>query len=452
MDIGSDRQLFLDDTLVETLDGLVLRQHEPVLREIVLRLDKPWEGEVSWCPVILKDGDRYRMWYRSETAVDPKHFYTAYAESPDGIQWHRPELGIVSFDGSTDNNICIDNPDVKNAAVFKDERPGLPDHERYKAVGRWTRGKPSRIYGLVSADGIHWAPAQDGPLVVATDDDPQFDSPLSAFWDGRHDRYVIYVRGWFPDGPERRIRAIRRTTSEDFVCWSPWQYAEIAGEKPWPHHLYTNSGHPYYRAPYYLMFPKRFLPERRFDPAWPHNGLSDVILLAGRDGLRFHRPCPEPLLRPGLDPANWHERSIFIAPHAVKTAEGEMSLYSVQNYRTDGVHIRRLTLREDGFVSVHASSDGGILLTRPFVFAGDALEINYATSAAGDIRVGLMDDSGQAVPGFSADDCHVIYGDEISRTVTWSTGQDVSAMAGRSVHLLFHMHEADLFSFRFVDA
>ncbi|MDP6778764.1 MAG: hypothetical protein QGI83_18560, partial [Candidatus Latescibacteria bacterium] len=237
---------------------------------------------------------------------------------------------------------------------------------------------------------------------------------------------------------------------EDFIHWSSWEYVEIVGEVPWPNHLYTNSGHPYYRAPYYLMFPKRFLPERKFDPDWPHDGLSDVILLAGRDGLRFYRPCPEPFLRPGLDPANWHERAIFIAPHAVRTAEGEMSLYSVQNYRTSDIHIRRLTLREDGFVSVHASSEGGSLLTRPLVYDGDLLEINYATSAAGGLKVGLVDGLDREVAGFSTEDCEEIYGDEISRIVTWAAGQRVSASAGRPVRLRFQMHEADLFSFRFV--
>ena len=95
MDIGSDRQLFLDDTLVDRMEGLALRQHEPALREVALRLDRPWEGEVSWCPVVLKDDGRYRMWYRSETAGEPKHSFTAYAESTDGIEWHRPNLGIA---------------------------------------------------------------------------------------------------------------------------------------------------------------------------------------------------------------------------------------------------------------------------------------------------------------------------------------------------------------------
>ena len=80
------------------------------------------------------------------------------------------------------------------------------------------------------------------------------------------------------------------TTSEDFIHWTPWRYIQIDQQKPWRYHLYTNSCHPYYRAPYYLMFPKRFLPDRKFQQAWSHDGWSDVTFLASRDGVHFPQP------------------------------------------------------------------------------------------------------------------------------------------------------------------
>ena len=257
------------------------------------------------------------------------------------------------------------------------------------------------------------------------------------------------MRGWCPDGPERRIRAIRMTTSTDFVHWEPWQYIRILGEEQWPWHLYTNSAHPYHRAPFYLMFPKRYLPERQYLDTWEHEGLSDVLFLAGRDGVHFSQVCREAFLRPGRDLENWHERAIFIAPRVVDTAAGEMSLYSVQHYRTDSVHIRRFALRADGFVSVHAAGDGGHLLTKQLVFEGDKLEVNCATSAAGSLRAEILDENGAAISGFSAADCDEIFGDEIARTVNWNGGANLGALAGRVVRLRFSLREADLYSFRF---
>jgi hypothetical protein len=451
--IGSDRQLFLDDLLIDRIEGASIRMHAPIGREVAFNFDKPWEGNVSWCPVVLKDDDRYRMWYRSERMGDEEsgvsaHSFTAYAESPDGIQWDRPDLGLEMFGTSKENNICINSPDMKNVAFFRDVREGVPDTERYKAVGRWTKGRPSRIFGMVSSDGISWRKVQEEALIIAPEEDSQFDSPLSAFWDDRTERYVLYIRGWFPEGAEERIRAIRMTTSEDFINWTPFEYIDIDNLEGWPYHLYTNSCHPYYRAPYYLMFPKRLMPDRTFLPDWPYEGQSDVLLLSSRDAHQFHLAAEDAFLRPGLDRSNWHERSIFIAPRVVPTGEGEMSMYSVQNYRTDSAHIRRFSLREDGFVSAYASNGGGALITKPFTFTGEELEINYSTSGAGVVRIGLMDEHGQLLNGF-ATAASEIFGDEISRTVRWNGSANVSSLSGRPIRIRFELAEADLFSFKF---
>ena len=453
IDISNHRQLFVDNDLIDTLDNVCIHQHTPIPREMCLSLNRPWEGETSWCPVVIKDGDKYRMWYRSQdvqqNAGGFNHTFTAYAESEDGIHWTRPNLGLFEFNGSKENNICVDSLDTKNIAVFRDERPGVPDSERYKAAGRWSGGKPARIYGLVSPDGIHWRNATDGPLIVAPEEDPHFDSPVSAFWDAHQERYVLYARGWFPDDSEPRMRAIRMTTSEDFLHWKPWQYITINGKTRYEHELYTNAVHPYERAPYYLAFPKRFVPTRTPLPDWGHEGLSDVLFLASRDGLNFSQPYTDAYLRPGLDPNNWHERSIFIGPRVVSTASGELSFYSVQNYRTPGVHIQRFTLREDGFVSVRADATTGTLTTNPFTFSGTQLEINYSTSVAGSIRIALLNESGTAIPGHTLDDCPEIFGDEISHTLRWNQINSVNVGTTHPIRLQFELKEADLYSFSF---
>jgi hypothetical protein len=447
---SNQRQLFVDNHFIDSLEYVRIHQHAPIPRETCLTLNRPWEGETSWCPVVIKDGDKYRMWYRSQDEQQDtggfNHTFTAYAESEDGICWQRPNLGLFNFNGSTDNNICVDNPNTKNIAVFVDERPGVPESERYKAAGRWSGGKPARIYGLVSPDGLHWKNAADGPLIVASEDDPNFDSPVSAFWDARQECYVLYARGWFPDGNEPRMRAIRMTTSRDFIHWDAWQYICIDGKTRFDYQLYTNAVHPYARAPYYFAFPKRFI-ETRTKPEWGHEGLSDVLFFASRDGLNFTQPYADAFMRPGLDQNNWHERSIFIGPRVVSTAPGELSLYSVQNYRTPNVHIRRFTLREDGFVSVRADARTGILTTRPFTFTGAQLEINYSTSIAGSIRIALLNEAGDTLPKFALDDCPHIFGDEIARTIRWENTNAIDIQ--QPIRLQFELTEADLFSFRF---
>jgi hypothetical protein len=127
-----------------------------------------------------------------------------------------------------------------------------------------------------------------------------------------------------------------------------------------------------------------------------------------------------------------------------------MSFYVQRNYAQKSAYLERMVLRLDGFASASAPYDGGELLTKPFTFAGKALEINFATSAAGGIKVEIQDAGGKPVIGFFLDDCPEIIGDEISRIVSWDKGADLSALIGKPVRLRFWMHDADLFSFRFL--
>ena len=80
----------------------------------------------------------------------------------------------------------------------------------------------------------------------------------------------------------------------------------------------------------------------------------------------------------------------------LQTRPDAMSLFVMENPRTADVHIRRVTLRTDGFVSVHADRGGGAFTTPPLRFAGRKLELNYSTSAVGFVKVELRDESGQA--------------------------------------------------------
>lgn len=458
--IGDDRQLFIDNSMIRRMKGVSLRMHEPVPREKVFTFDQPWEGKTSWSPVVLRDGDLFRMWYRA--ARPDRRYHTCYAESTDGVHWERPSLGLFEFQGSKENNIVITDIDVLHVGVFRDDGSDVPEAERYKAVGgghvrkkrpEQKEGTARKLFGLASPDGIHWSRVKGGEaLVVGPEEDPSFDSPVDAFWDPRYGLYRIYVRGRRPSGKkgkgDTRRRAIRTTTSKDFLNWEPLEYIDI-DEDPWKEHLYTNSCHLYYRAPYYLMFPKRFEPVRKFCPEWEYEGQSDVVFMAGRDGRRFFRLFRDAFLRPGLDPRNWHERAIGISSHAVKTGAGEMSLYSLQNYRTDSIHLRRFSLREDGFVSLSAPWESGEATTRPLEVKGSALEINYSTSAVGYVKLELQDQGGQPLPGHSLADCEEIFGDEISRVVKWGRSPDVRGLENRPVRIKFAMKDADLYSFRF---
>ena len=127
----------------------------------------------------------------------------------------------------------------------------------------------------------------------------------------------------------------------------------------------------------------------------------------------------------------------------------ELSIYLNEHYYLDGNRLRRFSLRMDGFVSVYAPYSGGEMVTRPLVFEGRNLIINYSTSAAGSIRVEVTNRSGQPISGLALADCPEIYGDEIEKVVEWNSGSDLSRLAGQIIRLRFELRDADLYSLQF---
>jgi hypothetical protein len=135
---------------------------------------------------------------------------------------------------------------------------------------------------------------------------------------------------------------------------------------------------------------------------------------------------------------------------ALPGAPNELSLYASEgSWHGKGNAIRRYTLRLDGFVSAHAPMKGGELTTKPIRFKGGKLNLNFATSAAGSIRVEIQDAQGKPIPGFALAESPDHFGDTITRQVQWNKGGDVSALAGKPVRLRFVLKDADLYSYKF---
>src|SRR4051794_15614046 len=63
IDIGTRRELFVDEFLIDRRDGLELRLQAPLPREVVLEHDAPWEGSGCGYPTIFRDGEVVRMYY-----------------------------------------------------------------------------------------------------------------------------------------------------------------------------------------------------------------------------------------------------------------------------------------------------------------------------------------------------------------------------------------------------
>jgi hypothetical protein len=178
------------------------------------------------------------------------------------------------------------------------------------------------------------------------------------------------------------------------------------------------------------------------------NSVSDTVLITSRGGYRFDRTFLEAFIRPGLDSKNWASRNGMTATGYVRTGPTEMSIYVQEHYAQASARITRYAIRLDGFASVNAPYKGGEMVTRPLLFQGSRLILNFSTSAAGSISVELQDEHGEPIPGFTLEESEVIVGDRIERAVAWREG-DLKRFAGRPIKFRFVMKDADLYSIRF---
>jgi hypothetical protein len=478
LDIGGRRELFVDRALIERLEGKAdLALHHPTAREVAITFDEPWEGNSSGYATVFKDGEIYRLYYRGHRyhfAPPPLRMaqgeVVCYAESRDGIHWVKPKLGLFDYPptktntGKKDNNILWrGGPEAHNFAPFKDTNPACPPEERYKAVGGTVTSKG--LLTFKSADGIHWSKLSDGPVVTKG----AFDSHNTVFWNDDAKRYSMYVRN-VTEG----LRSIGLAHSTDFRSWSEPVTLTYPGSPP--QEMYVNHIAPYYRAPHVLFgFPTRYVARplsshvKKLPPVELRaqliaadrrigTDLTDGVFMSSRDGLAFQR-WDEAFLRPGpqgegrwIYGDNYQGYGLFETKAATPGVPNEISMhYSEGAWRKEEHCLRRYTIRLDGFVSLHAPLAGGELITKPLRFAGRQLSLNYATSAAGSVRVEVQDATGKALPGYSLAEADELFGDSTDESAVWKDSADVSGLAGKEVRLRFVLKDADVFAFQFTN-
>ncbi len=447
IDIGSRLELFVDRYLIDSMHNVEFELQHP-------QEAPPSESSPrGFYMTIIQDGDLYRAYYRDrdtsytgpQYSGDPGEI-TRYAESHDGITWTYPDLGLFDVEGSEQDNIVLADapPYTHNFSPFLDTRPGVDPKQRFKALaghpGRTEETRSEGMHAFVSPDGIVWEKLREEEVIPYNKDwKHAFDSQNVAFWSEAEEQYVCYFRTW--DTQHGRLRTISRTTSPDFVNWSE----PVAMEPNLPgEHLYTSQTQPYFRAPHiYIAFPSRYVAGRvGAKSADSMKGSTDILFMAQRAGDNsYERLFTEAFLRPGMKASRWESRANYVAQNVVPTSESEISIYHHFGHR--------YTLRTDGFISIHAGAQEGEMLTKPLIFDGEQLVVNYSTSASGSLRVEIQNADGTPVPGFELDKSMTAVGDTIDGVMSWEDSPDLAQLAGTPVRLRFVLEECDIFSFRF---
>lgn len=482
--IGSRREVCWDEFLIDTAQGIEIKMHKPEYKGVVLEANKAWEGNGSGgYGCVLSDGDKSRLYYRGFTFPSRERAVHrpvwCLAESCDGKEFIRTPLNLEDFEGETNNNIIPMPEDALKRGslyIFCDTNPDFKKGEEYKALVEMS---DQTLCYFKSSDGVNFE--RVGTLV----DDGAYDSLNVAFWDKYSKKYFLFYRGvhgantvngkWTDEAAEADhndgvIRDIRVRTSPDFINWDEPRQIAFYPERE-DVDLYINNIQKYYRADHmFIGFPVRYqdrykdgaqnyrqLPglENRtylYKERLPRIGtvITDALIMTSRDGYSYRR-TEEAFLSPGIESLdNWiYGDSYFYhgmvqTPSDIEGAPDEISMFAVRGYLSERIRLCRYTVRLDGFFSWSAKYSGGSLLTKPFIFSGNTLKINFSTSGAGHLRFALTDKDGNALDGY---DSGTVFGDSVDRTVEFL--KPLSDLSGKEVRMQISMKDADLYSFRF---
>ncbi|MCR5457759.1 MAG: hypothetical protein K6F14_06755 [Clostridiales bacterium] len=479
LNVGNDRQVFWDDYLVDNDRTTAYQQvMHPEKKECCFEFDQKNEKFCISYPCIVKDDKGYKMYY--QPWYDDLKPLVCVIESKDGVTWHKPHLNIYDNPDFEENNIVIDK--VKDGIfVFFDTNPACPDNEKYKAIGPAMMLHPdgetkTSLCCYVSHDGYHFTLSH--PMTRYG----TFDSLNTAMWDGK--RYVCYLRSFHNiigvDNSEvldmtqiyshskmwsYATRDIRVMYSDDFRNWTKPEMITFDDGLDYP--LYTNNIELYPRAHVFIGFPVRYNERKELNEniqqmtSYPIKKAAterienrtgkvstDCIFICSRDGKNWHR-FNEAFMTPGYeDEHNWIYGDCYLSYSMIDSGKEYYSTYTIDRHFSFGYSkpLTRYQIRKDGFACYTSGGDEKVLVTKPIVFKGNNLHLNFETSAYGSIYVSILDEAGNEI---SDGESVEVFGNNIDRRVVFDNGFDLSSVEGKPIRIRFRMKDAKLYSMKF---
>ena len=463
IDISIGRQLFVDDFLIDKSD-FIRQYHQPrrhpgnpiFYPETELECGRDGHAPMAapFSDGVFYDGkeQKFKMWYHAGWFDG-----TAYAESEDGLHWERPQLG------EGDGNRCIpvrpgimrDGCAVVLNRYYEEERP-------YKMF-LFVRPGEGEIWD--SADGRAWN--RIGPTGPIGDRSTVFYNPFRKKW-------VYSMRTDF--GPNYRgVRARSYQEADTFeegaaldhpVYWARAdRYDPIEptiGDKPTLYNLDAIA----YESIMLGAFSIFLGPENDVSVKTGIPKHTELHLAYSRDGFHWSRPEKRtPFLAPNrADPDSW-ERGYIHSNNGICIIHGDELWFYYTAFRGDSTKIFEhghasgmyanasmglAVLRRDGFASLNAYGYTGHMTTRPLWFSGEYLFVN-ADFHTGGMRVAVLDENGDVIPGYGFDDCVRYTGDSTCARITWNGHSDLAQLSETVIRLQFEGTNGALYAFWITD-
>jgi hypothetical protein len=454
---SGDQYYLFDHRILEEVENAVLSLGEVMKdpRNPLFVADRPWEAWLdNLYGNILYDEEEsiFRLWYSpflyhefvpgGKLNEEGKHESgLCYAYSKDGIEWIKPELGIVDFEGSVKNNLVMRK--VHGVGVFKDAHEADPA-KRYKLFYKKRRdSRAPEDYRIPagtahSPDGIHWT--EDVHVDLPCWFWKWGDTHNNCFWDERLRRYVLYTRT-FTETPGERIRLVARMESQDFKSWS--RPVDILRELP------AEMGHrQVYTVPSFqcdgitMGFPMMFNTD---EGDWT----VDCELGWSPDTWNWFRICPgDPIIPRG--PAGSFDFGTIYAAQGPIFRDEEILIYyggferPHRGYRKGSLCLARLRL--DRWAGYEPRDDNSpcMITTTPIRWTGKRLHVSADCGEGGFLKAAAV-----GIEGRSFGDCKPLSGEVTRRPIEWSNDANLPPLEGETVRLQFQLSRAKLYAFGF---
>lgn len=501
MKIDSSRQLFLDDYVIGHKAG--------VTRETHAAKDHPANPIFNPCNhypcYIAPDTEHgWRLYYNSAG------YLIHVAFSQDGVNWELPELNVFDlstvlpsrFPGGPNNVVGLGEI---HGLFFEPDEPD--ESQRYKAIiqrpsqvkpgenfepssftnwpfakvpqGKGQRGKPYELFA--SPDGFRWTfktptnhcrgphPDLIAPYQLALSGSDGF----RARWDPKLGTYVANTKHRI--GPDWRFsaifdaaRVVGMVESDDLVHWSApriYAYPDSDDAKiPGMHGVYEADGYPYesiwlnnFSMSTWIPMSQEWVQEKNMPANRPYKKRNWIRLATSRDGRHFYYfGDRKPLISLGPE-GSWKPHYLRMANLATIggpiVKDDELWFYyrggSIDGPKSKWHYATGLaTLRRDGFASLNAGDEPGLVITRPIVFEGEGkLFVNADVGKDGCLQVSVIREEGEPVKGFEQKDCQAVSRDSTRIPVGWAGNSSLAKLKDRYVRLAFHLKSAKLYSF-----
>ena len=431
--------LFFDYREIETMSGFTRKLGRPVkcAKNPLFVADAPWEnGNMQlYGSVIKAPGKPFQMWY--SVIHKPWHMYLAYAESDDGFTWRRPLFDMFKFQGEKTNIVFTDNP--HGPAVIYDATEPREDW-RYKMVAG--AAPTNRICAYHSADGIHWLPVQEAPILPTEPDCPM------GFLRAPNGRYVIYHRF---NGFGRRIF---RSESLNFVDWpgEPRMVVEADAGDPPQIQCYGMGSTAY--GPYEIGTLWLYHTDPQDLGGGKMRGYQETELTYARSGYAWHRAAQGTAFIPHGKQGDWDQGNLQCASSPV-FLDDEIRYYYMGTNMFHQTHwelepqqagLGLAVLKPDRFVALRAGREPAELLTYGFKLPSNTILLNATTGSDGWLRLEVLEAGGKPIAGFSEADCTPITGDSTAQAVHWKGADAGATIAGRAARLRLRAQNAEVFS------